>query len=82
MKLWNAHTSLDCTVLCSYRNHQLTSPLLSSPRKTTPFTQLGLDKAVLAHARNEAQQEAEDGDVSIGDSRGMISTRGTGKVGD
>lgn len=43
-------------------------------------TQLGLDKAVLAHARNEAQQEAEDGDVSIGDSRGMISTRGTGKV--
>ncbi|CAM9384591.1 unnamed protein product [Sphacelaria rigidula] len=39
---------------------------------------LGLDKAVLAHARNEAQQEAEDGDV--GDSRGMISTRGTGKL--
>lgn len=48
--------------------------------------QLGLDKAVLAHARNEAQQGAElDGDEDGRDGRaqsasGMISTRGTGKV--
>lgn len=48
--------------------------------------QLGLDKAVLAHARSEAQQGAEEAAAEGADSApvkggsGMISTRGTGKV--
>ncbi|CAN0217051.1 unnamed protein product, partial [Scytosiphon promiscuus] len=46
---------------------------------------LGLDKAVLAHARSEAQQGAEDaaaeeGAAPANSGTGMISTRGTGKL--
>ncbi|CAM9981469.1 unnamed protein product, partial [Choristocarpus tenellus] len=42
---------------------------------------LGLDKAVLAHARNEAEAGGdEEGDTGVsGKSRAMISTRGNGK---
>ncbi|CAM9966588.1 unnamed protein product, partial [Laminaria digitata] len=44
---------------------------------------LGLDKAVLAHARSEAQQGAEEAAEAARGAKGgggMISTRGTGKL--